>query len=346
MIIINKKRIITGAIALVIALTLLFVFIIPMISDFADVPVSEDAKEVVITIEENTSTLGIGNILKENGLIRSCLAFVLKVKTSDYSGKLSNGTYTLSPSMTIEEICAKLSEKKPVRQIVTITFPEGYSVEQMAKSLEENKLVSRDAFIKALSDSYDYDFIKEIPKDKEYSYKLQGFLFPDTYEFYTDSSAHEIVDRMLSRFNEVYFSMASDDSNIFDIITKASMIEKEAKLESERPIIAGVIENRIVKEMPFQIDATVLYAATEGLYNEEDSSFIANNIRSMDSPYNTYIYSGLPAGPICNPGITSIKAALEPQEHEYLFYHTDTDKNDGSHIFTKTYEEHLHSMEQ
>lgn len=344
--ILNKKRMIKSIIALAVAIILIIVFVVPMIADFAGMPVDKNGKEVVITIEDNTSTFGIGSILKENGIIRSSLIFVLKAKMSEHGSMLSSGTYTLSPSMTIEEICAKLGERKPVRQIMTVTFPEGYSVEQMAKTLEEKKLVSQDAFIKALSDSYDYDFIKEIPKDKEYNHALQGFLFPDTYEFYTDSSAHEIIDRMLSRFNEVYFSMAKDSEDIFDIITKAAMIEKEAKLESERPMIAGVIENRIAKEMKFQIDATVLYAATDGLYNEEESSFIADNIRSMDSPYNTYKYAGLPAGPICNPGITSIKAALNPEKHEYLFYHTDTEKNDGSHIFTKTYDEHLHSMGQ
>lgn len=337
---INIKRIIVAIAVLI----LVFVFVFPMSADFLNIPVSKDGGEVLVTIEDSTSTFEIGKILKKNELIRSSMMFFIKVKTSEYNGKLASGTYTLSPKMTITEICQKLSEKKPVRETVTITFPEGYSAEQMAKTLEQNSLVSKDAFFAALTDSYEYDFLNAIPKDRDYTHALQGFLFPDTYEFYTDSSAHEIIDRMLSRFDEVYFSMATDSKGIFDTITKASMIEKEAKLESERPVIAGVIENRTARNMPYQIDATVLYAATDGMFDNDNSAFIAEKIKNLDSPYNTYMYAGLPAGPICNPGTTSIKAALNPQEHSYLYYHTDTKKNDGSHIFTETFNEHIGSM--
>ena len=337
---IKIKRIIIA----IAVLALLFVFVFPMGADFLNIPVSKDGEEVLVTIEDGTSTYGIGKVLKENELIRSSMVFLLKVKTSEYSGKLTSGTYTLSPKMTITEICQNLSEKKPVRETVTITFPEGYTIEQMAQTLAEKSLVSRDAFFSAISDSYEYDFLNEIPKDKDYTHALQGFLFPDTYEFYEDSSAHEIINRMLARFDEVYFSMATDSKDIFDIITKASMIEKEAKLESERPVIAGVIENRTSRNMPYQIDATVLYAATDGLYDNDNSAFIADKIKNLDSPYNTYMYAGLPAGPICNPGTTSIKAALNPDSHSYLYYHTDTKKNDGSHIFTETFNQHTSTM--
>ncbi len=335
----KKKR----TLLLVLVIALFLIFVLPMGMDFVNIPVSKNDTQTVVTLEDGTSSFGIGAVLKENGLIRSKLAFFAKVKLSKYNGKLRSGTYTLSENMSISEMCEILSQPKPVRQTVSITFPEGYSAQQMAQLLEQKGLVSSDAFLKALDDNYEYEFIGKI-KDGDYDYKLQGFLFPDTYEFYTDSSAHEIIDRMLSRFSEVYLGISPDCEGVFDIVVKASMIEKEAKLKSERKLVAGVIENRIQKNMAFQIDACVLYAATDGMYNREEAAFIAKNIKELDSPYNTYMYAGLPAGPICNPGVESLKAALNPEKHNYLYYHTDTKKNDGSHIFTETFNAHINSM--
>ncbi len=337
-----KKKTLT-IISSIVALALILFFVVPVVLDFANVPKDKNGTEVLITIEENTSTAGIATLLKDNGLIRSKSAFMIKVKTSKYNGKLGSGTYTLSPAMSSEEICARLSEPKILKETVKITFPEGYSAEQMACLLEEEGIVSADSFLGALSDEYDYEFLKEIPK-ADYNYVLQGFLFPDTYEFYMDTTSHDIVDKMLQRFDEVYKSKKGNYKDVFKIITKASMIEKEAKLHSERATIAGVIENRSIKGMRYQIDATVLYDATDGLYNTDSASFIAQNIRELDSPYNTYRIDGLPVGPICNPGADSIDASINPEKHEYLYYHTDTNKNDGSHIFTKSLEEHEASM--
>ncbi len=337
----NKKLLFPIAALLILAFICFFA--VPVVTDIVNLPVSKDGGEVLITIADGTSTLGIGSILSDNNLIRNKFSFLLKIKSSKYNGKLNSGTYTLSPSMTMEEMAQIISAPQLVKETVTVTFPEGYSVEQMAVLLEENGIVGANDFLASLSEDYDYSFTEQIP-DADYNYKLQGFLFPDTYEFYKNSKPREVVERMLGHFEEMYLSCSSDYQNVFDIITKASMIEKEAKLESERPTVAGVIENRTKKNMPYQIDACVLYAATSGLYDKDASGFISQNIRELDSPYNTYMYSGLPVGPICNPGITSIKAALNPQSHNYLYYHTDTSKNDGSHIFTQTYNEHLNTM--
>lgn len=318
-------------------------FIYPFSLDMIDRPISEDSTQTNVIINDGASTLGIGKILKENGLIRNRFAFVLKVKTSKYNGKLVSGSYILSPSMKPTEIMAKLSEPKPILETVTVTFPEGYSIEQMAIELDKNGVTSKNSFLEAVGEEYDFEFIKHIPNGN-YKYKLQGFLFPSTYEFYKNSKPREVVEKMLTAFSDVYSSLNGNYENIFDTIIKASLIEKEAKLESERPIVAGVIENRTKKGMAYQIDASVLYAATDGLFDNDDSRFIAKNIKNLDSPYNTYMYGGLPAGPICNPGLTSIKASLEPMIHSYLYYHTDTNKNDGSHIFTETFNEHINTM--
>ncbi len=328
--------------SIIVVLILLFALVLPVALDTMNIPVSDESEEVLVVIEENTSTLGIGKILKNNKLIRSEIAFFIKAKTTA-KHPLSSGTYTFNRTMTTKEIIELISRPKQVMKTITITFPEGYSVEQMAMLVEEKGLISKDKFIAALGDKYDFEFIKHIPEGK-YNYNLQGFLFPDTYEFFEGSSAHDIIYKMLAHFEDVYLSNASQYEDMFEVVTKASIIEKEAKLENERPIVAGVIENRIKKGMPLQIDATVLYEATNGLYNETSPKFIADNIKNLDSPYNTYKYAALPPGPIGNPGLTSIRAALNPKEHSYLYYHTDTKKNDGSHIFTESLNAHISTM--
>jgi len=337
----NKKIIFLALLVIIIALVVFE--LVPAALDILNVPVSEDSSDVLISVPDDTSTLKVGQILEDNDLIRSRFAFLIKVKSSEYNGKLNSGTHTLNKSMTISEIMAIMSKPRVVMETVSVTFPEGYSLEQMAELLEEKKIVSKDGFLDALAYEYDFEFIGHIP-DGDYKYALQGFLFPSTYEFYKNSKPEDVVEKMLTHFNEMYLSAADSFDGVFETIIKASLIEKEAKLEEERATISGVIKNRTELGMAYQIDASVLYAATDGLYNREESAFISQNIRELDSPYNTYMYKGLPAGPICNPGLTSIKAALNPEEHSYLYYHTDTNKNDGSHIFTETFNEHINTM--
>lgn len=161
-------------------------FAFPFAMDMIDKPMSKDSSPVTVTITDGTSTLGIGKVLKDNGLIRNEFAFLIKVKTSEYNGKLAGGSFSLSPSMTGEEIIKRLSRQKPLMEIVTVTFPEGYSIEQMASALEENGVVRSEEFLKAIGEEYDFEFLRYIPGG-EYKYALQGFLFPSTYEFYKNS---------------------------------------------------------------------------------------------------------------------------------------------------------------
>ena len=149
------------------------------------------------------------------------------------------------------------------------------------------------------------------------------------------------MDKRLLEFKNKYLSLSKNFDNVFEIITKASIIEKEAKLDSERPIVAGVINNRLKIGMPLQIDACVVYAVTNGMYNLDR---VLNSHLKSTSLYNTYKHTGLTPGPICNPGLTSIEAALKPKKHKYLYYHTDETKKDGSHIFTETFENHVNTM--
>lgn len=332
----KNKKIRTALIILIILAVLS-----PYISEFADISLFGSDTPVKVSIPQGSSAPEIGRILKENHLIRSSGIFLIRIKLSKYKNRLHYGTFEFTKKMTVGEIIRTLGENAFVQETVTVTIPEGSSAEQIAVILEDSGLKGGDEFLSALNDTYDYEFIKDIPAG-DYKYALQGFLFPSTYEFFVSASAHDIADKLLSEFERQYKSLRGNkNSNVFEIITKASIIEKEAKLDSERPTVAGVIDNRLSAQMPLQIDACVVYAVSDGMYNI--SALYENQIKT-DSPYNTYKYKGLPAGPICNPGITSIKAALNPEKHGYYYYHTDEEKKDGSHIFTATYDEHLKTM--
>lgn len=290
-----------------------------------------------ITISQGLSTMQIADTLKKEDVISSKLIFVASVHLSEYKGKLKYGEFEFSPDDGYDDIIRKIATGGAQKETVTITIPEGYSVEQIIELLFEKNLGTKNELKKSLNDEYDYDFLKKINPPKECKYHLQGFLFPSTYEFYTDATPHDIFDKMLAEFEKQFNSLNMPCDNLFEIITKASLIEREAKTDDDRAKIAGVIENRIKANMKLQIDATVVYAISDGMY---DIDRVLYKDLEADSPYNTYKNIGLPVGPIANPGIKSIEAALRPEKHDYLYYRTDTKKNDGSHVFSKDFEEH------
>ncbi|MDY3928790.1 MAG: endolytic transglycosylase MltG [Clostridia bacterium] len=293
-----------------------------------------------VSIEPGTTTPQIAGILKKEKVISSKTLFMLKVKLSDYNGQLKYGEFEFSPDDDYDDVIKIIATNGAQKNTITVTIPEGYSVEKIIDKLCESGLSVRKDYETALKDDYDYEFLTKInPSDKCF-YKLEGFLFPSTYEFYADSSAHEIIDKMLGEFEKQYKTVSSSYDNIFEIITKASLIEREAKVDADRRKIAGVIENRLNDDMLLQIDATVIYAISQGKYNVDK---VLYKDLEFDSPYNTYKYKGLPIGPISVPGIESIKAALNPEKHNYLYYRVDTSKNDGSHIFTETFDEHVNA---
>ena len=211
----------------------------------------------------------------------------------------------------------------------------------IAKRCEELGLVNADDFLKELKKGkFNYEFIKNIPDNESTEYKLQGYLFPNTYMFSMDADAHKIIDTLLGEFEKQYSKvkdMLPKGMDMNEVIVRASLIEREAKVDRERKTISGVIQNRLDIGMRLQIDASVVYAISDGLYDVER---VLYKDLEADSPYNTYKNAGLPVGAICSPGLESIKAAMQPQKHDYLYYHTDTDKNDGSHIFSETFSQH------
>lgn len=337
----KKKKVNTAPlVACIIILAL--IFIAPYYSELTRKK-SKSGTDVTITIEQGASAQEIAQVLKENGLIKSEKIFLFRAKMSDDGDKMNYGTFVLNTGMCIPDIIETLANTAYQKESVTFAVPEGYSVEQIAARAESLSLCTAEEFLAALSDEYEYSFLKDIPEGADVKYALQGFLFPKTYEFFTDASPHDMVDTMLSQFEKEYKSVeGSLKLSFYETITLASLIEREALLDEERPRIAGVLYNRLNKGMRLQIDASVVYAITDGAY---DVNRVMYSDLEIDSPYNTYKVSGLPSGPICNPGLVSINAAINPESHNYLYYHTDTKKNDGSHIFTETYEEHLSTME-
>lgn len=296
---------------------------------------------VTVTIDEGSASSQIAEQLKDEGVIRSKLWFLLRLSLSDYKGKLQYGTFKFDKGDSLDNIFETLATKGAKKNTVTLTIPEGFSVEKIKERVCSQGLCTDNEFEEALKSDYSYSFLESVPNDKNIKYRLQGFLYPSTYEFYSDADAKTVIDTMLKEFEKQTASLNISADKLYETVTKASIIEREAKIDSERSTIAGVIENRLKADMLLQIDATVVYAISDGLYNVDKVYY--KNLET-DSKYNTYKYKGLPPGPICNPSIKSIKAANSPSKHSYLYYHTDTQKNDGSHIFTETYSEHTSSQ--
>lgn len=322
----RRKKLLTGTISLIV-LVILFSFVFSNIAN----------KTVTIKIKEGTPAKKIAEILKDEGVIFSETYFLLRLRLSEYDGKLKYGTFKLDTNDSMAEIFEILSSRGEKGDTVTLTIPEGFSVERIKQRVVSMGLCTDSEFENALHKDYDYDFLKAVPKSRDINYRLQGFLYPSTYEFYTDATAEKVISTLLAEFDKQVSPLNIPKDKLYDIITAASMVEREAKLSSERAKIAGVFKNRIEKNMPLQIDATVVYAISDGLYDVERVYYKDLETKSK---YNTYKYNGLPVGPICSPSLASIKAAQNPENHKYLYYHTDTRKNDGSHIFTETYEEH------
>lgn len=304
--------------------------------------ITVQGEDINVNIIEGSGVKQIAKVLKENGLIEFEYSFVLKAKDSEYGNQLKYGDFTLNTGMCINDMLKILAKGGEESASIKVTIPEGYSIEMIANRLEKLSVCTAEEFLAAVQEeNYDYEFLADIPEDANVKYRLQGYLFPATYQFTEGTPAGDVVNEMLRAFDgyftsEDYAAAEVLDYSIFQVVTMASIVEREAKLAEERATIAGVINNRLDIDMKLQMCPTVLYPLTDGLYNVNQ---VLYKDLEMESPYNTYKNKGLPVGPISNPGKQSIEAVLHPEEHEYLFYHVDDEKI-GNHIFTKTYQEH------
>jgi len=324
---------------LVIFLVLVGFYFSSFLQPVKDKKNTQPGEIVTIVIPQNTSGREVGNILAQKKLIRSPLVFYIYMRFKGVGGRIGAGAYNLSHSMSMPDIVRRLTEGEP--DIVKITVPEGYTLEQIAALFAQKGVAGKESFLKeAEQGSFDYSFLKGLPPGP---HRLEGYLFPDTYHLNGRIPEHEIIDLMLRRFGHEmesldYASKAGQAGlTSRSALIIASMVEKEAKVDRERPLIAGVILNRLHADMPLQIDATVQYAL--GGYREK----LYYKDLKVDSPYNTYLKKGLPSTPIASPGRASLLAAVNPERSDYFYY---VAKPDGTHAFAATLAGHNANKEK
>ncbi|NLT64178.1 MAG: endolytic transglycosylase MltG [Clostridiales bacterium] len=278
----------------------------------------------------------VAGILKDAGIIEYKSLFKLYSAISDANEKIDPGTYELSTEYDYRAIVKKMQFGSDSQVRTKVTFPEGFTMEDMFKRLEENKVCKYDDLMECAANvEFSYKFLEGIPLGD--AKRLEGFLFPDTYEFYQGMTAQAAIDTFLNIFNrkftaEMWDLTSQKGLTVRDVINIASMIEKEAANDEERPKIASVIYNRINTNMLLGIDATIYY-----ILPEHKEALTLDDL-AIDSPYNTRKYTGLPPTPIANPGISSIMAALKPASTNYYYY--TLDEATKTHRFFTNKKEH------
>lgn len=287
----------------------------------------------IVDIPQGLGLSAIAEKLEGEGVIRKAEILFLSAFLSGTHRNLKYGEYVFSVGEAPYTVHRKL--RRGEVSLRKVTFPEGITLVQMAGILDASQIVSREEFL-ALAENGEYS-TEKLGADVS---SLEGFLFPDTYFFVRGCSAEKVIETMLERFREacVTLGIASMQPDIKEIVTVASLVEKETAFPPERPLVSAVIRNRLRKGMKLEFDPTVIYALGEkfdGNIRKKDLSF--------PSPYNTYVVSGLPPGPIAAPGLDSIRAALEPADVDYLYFVSD---GDGVHVFSSTYGDHQNAVKR
>lgn len=301
-------------------------------------PVSTTAEtNVVVMVKPGMSTQEIGDLLYQQGLIKSALYFRIVAKIGGLDSSLQAGEYAFSKAMTVSQIVDKLARGETA--FIQFTIPEGYTVDQIAKLLDSKKLASADKFKAAAAAYAPYDYMAA---PAEVTSRAEGYLFPDTYRVAAGITEEQLLKMMVGQFNDQFTpamrqKAAEQGMSVREAVILASLVEKEAQVPQDRPVIAGVFLARLKLGMPLQSCATIQYIL--GYPKPE----LTVQDTEIPSPYNTYQNPGLPPGPIANPGLASINAVLNPAQTDYLYFVAD--KN-GAHRFSRTYEEHLAAIEQ
>ena len=300
----------------------------------------EDFRLVDIPAGANAAT--IGELLYREGLIHNQQVFQYYVRRNVLGHRFIAGTYNLSPSLSLEQIATKLTTGEVYSETIWFTIPEGFTIKDIALRLEERGLVDSNSFLAFAeqppgSIMEEFPFLKEV-NSSEVEYLLEGYLFPDTYEVSPGIGMAEIAAMMLRRLDQIITDEAEEriselDTDLHEVLTIAAMVEREGRVDHERPLISGVIYNRLAIGMRLQIDATIQYALGE------TKEFLTCRDLEIDSPFNTYLHDGLPPGPIAAPGEASIMAALYPEPSDYYFYNYKYDGS-GEHFFSRTLQEH------
>ncbi|WP_232381062.1 endolytic transglycosylase MltG [Paenibacillus tianjinensis] len=312
-------------------------------------PVEPAGPAVTFTIEKGMGSSEIADLLEENGIIRNGLLFKGYLKWVKEGSSFKAGTYTASPGDSYDQLIARLNAGDVVKEeTVVFTIPEGFTAAQVADKLAEAWNQKAEVFLKVIDSGAGLAAADRlgIPVNAELRHRLEGYLFPETYELVKDSTPQEIVEAMLEQLEKKLDSIPDWKTkldkrglSLHELLTVASLVEREVVVDEERPLVAGVIYNRLNKGQKLEIDATVQYLL------DKQKERLLNKDLKVDSPYNTYKNTGLPPGPIASPGLASIQAALEPKASEYYFYVTKKDGSQG-HLFGKTYKEHLANIQK
>jgi len=303
-----------------------------------DSPVA--ASKQIIHIKEGMGLGEIAAALSNKGYIRSPTAFTICALLSGQAGKLQSGYYELSSDMVTPHVLRVIAEGR--HAVADLTVPEGLTIAQIAQLVQNTLRVDTEQFqAAATAQTIEEGLDVQLPPTVD---TAEGYLFPETYQFELGANPNTIVNRMIVEFRQRFMMAvwqrtppAQRWGSLHEVVTTASLVEEEAKVDKERALIAGVLLNRLWAGMKLQCDATVQYALPQ-----RKSRLTHEDLR-IQSPYNTYLYNGLPPGPICNPGLASLRAALRPAETQYLFY---VARGDGTHIFCRTYQEHVAAIKR
>jgi len=291
--------------------------------------------EEFFIVAPGSSINEISRLLEAAGYIESSLLFRLHMKIDNRGHSIKAGEYRFDQPITIRKAARQLIEGRV--HYHRLTVPEGLDWQETAAALGGKGFGTEEEYLELVSDP---SLIADLDPEAE---NLEGYLFPETYSVTRGTSPREVVELMVSRFREVWSEefqarAKAREMSVREIVTLASLIEKETALPEERPLVSSVFHNRLSLGMKLACDPTVIYAVKrvkpwDGIIHRSDLEF--------DSPYNTYLYPGLPPGPIANPGLASIKAALNPAESFYLYF---VSRNDGSHVFSDSYAEHSRAV--
>ncbi len=304
-------------------------------------PASNDKHEVNFTIESGELPADIATKLKNEGFISDSDIFLTLLKCRHASEKIQAGDHALRRNMTMDEVVIAL--EKGIQRGISVTITPGWRAEQIADYLATLNLpqFNKDEFLRLVKQgNFDYDFLRDRPKDAPST--VEGYLYPETYQVLQAITSEQLINRFLSEFDkritpDMRQAATARNLTLYQVVTMASIVEREAVKKEEAPIIASVYYNRVKKKMLLNADPTVQYAIGYQAKTKQWWPVVSlQEYSKVDSPYNTYLYAGMPPGPICEPSLNSITAALEPANTGYLYFLA---KGDGTHVFANTLEE-------
>ena len=322
---------------IIILLVVGFVFILRELGQYNASIMKEANVQVIVNIKTGMTDDEIGKILYSKGLINSPELFTMQVNLNNYQGKLQAGKYKIIKGSTINEIIKIIAKGQVIHYVFTI--PEGYDINQIASKLQNEEICNADKFKNIAKNYAPYSYMKT--DNKNVIYKAEGFIFPSTYYLSLNMNEKEVLAFMIKEFDDVIKRkkivelVEKKHLKMHNVITMASLVEKEAVYPSEMPLIAGVFHKRLEIGMPIQSDTTIQYILGK------QKSIITYKDLELTSKYNTYMYYGLPPGPIASPSIQAIMAVINYTDTDYLYFVAG---NKGRHLFSKTYKEHLRKI--